>query len=226
MKYFALAAIIASTQALSEIESSFLGYITQFGKSYSSMAEYELRLREFAFKHQYIANHNENATSFVLGHNKFSDWTAEEYKSLLTYKSEGHVADAPKRATAASPVDWREQGCVSPVQDQGQCGSCWAFSATSAMESAHCVTAGKLEKFSEQQLVDCVKLCHGCNGGLQSRAYSYLKTHYEMSEDAYPYTGKDGSCNYSAHDNLYVFCARYHSVLGNNVQEMKDALAY
>lgn len=94
------------------------------------------------------------------------------------------------------------------------------------MEGSHCATAGKLEKFSEQMLVDCVKLCNGCNGGLQSRAYSYLKTHYEMSEDAYPYTAKDGSCNYSAHDNLYVFCARYHSVVANDPQEMKDALAY
>merc|ERR1719223_2593453 len=174
MKYFALAAVIATAQAISEIESAFFGYIVQFGKSYSSVQEYEMRLREFAVKHQFINSHNDSETSFKVGHNQFSDWTEAEYKSMLTYKSEGHIADEreiPMRLEAAAPVDWREQGCVSEVQNQGSCGSCWAFSATSAMESAHCVTAKKLEKFSEQQLVDCVRLCHGCNGGLQSIAY-------------------------------------------------------
>ena len=71
--------------ALSEIESAFLGYITQFGKSYSSVAEYEMRLRNFAVKHAVIEAHNETGEAYKLGHNKMSDWSEEEYNSILTY---------------------------------------------------------------------------------------------------------------------------------------------
>ena len=86
MKTFALACIAASAFAMSEIESAFLGYITEFGKSYSNMAEYEHRLANFAQKHSVIRAHNAENVDYKLGHNKMSDWTEEEYKSVLTYK--------------------------------------------------------------------------------------------------------------------------------------------
>merc|ERR1712127_970605 len=160
-KTFALACLVASTLAMSEIESAFLGYITEFGKSYSNMAEYEHRLTNFALMHSVIVAHNATESHFKLGHNKMSDWTEEEYKSILTYKPNmvDTVAAVEASPMGYSPVDWRSGSCLSPVQDQGQCGSCWAFSAVASMENKYCAQNGTLYKLSEQQLVDCVNLC-------------------------------------------------------------------
>ena len=88
MKTIAFAAFVGAAAAMSEIESAFLGYITEYGKSYSSMAEYETRLRNFAVKHAFIQEENNQGNSWVAGHNHMSDWTEEEYKSLLGYKPE------------------------------------------------------------------------------------------------------------------------------------------
>jgi C1A family cysteine protease len=227
MKTFALAAFVGAASAISEIESAFLGYITQFGKSYSTMAEYEHRLANFAMKHSFIQGHNAEESSYKLGHNKFSDMTQEEYETFLTYKPKQVQAeefvgyDAGKVYGA---VDFRNGSCLSPVQDQGQCGSCWAFSATASMETAYCQNHGALGKYSEQLLVDCVKLCFGCNGGNAALAWNYLKTHAEMSESSYPYTAKDGTCQYSSSANTGVNATATNNVTPNDPTAMKSAL--
>jgi C1A family cysteine protease len=213
---------------MSEIESTFFAYITEYGKSYGTMAEFEQRLHNFAQKHSFIQAHNAEGHSYKLGLNKMSDWSEEEYKAILTYKKEERPEAEPIEfeGIQTSPVNWVTNGCVSPIQDQGQCGSCWAFSATSSTESAHCIhTNGTLQKFSEQQLVDCVKTCFGCNGGLQTRAWAYLQRHYEMSEASYPYTAKDGNCNYSSTNNTGVQVTSYKTVTANSPDAMKAALA-
>ena len=230
MKTFAAAAIIGAASAISEIESAFLGYITQFGKSYANMTEYNQRLEIFAFKHQYIQAHNAEGHSYKLGHNKFSDWTEEEYNAILTYKPEltkksGLVHEAPAGPYTATPIDWRTSQCMQPIQDQGQCGSCWAFSATAAMESDYCIKNGTLYKLSEQQLVDCVKLCFGCNGGNASLAFNYLKSHNQMSETAYPYTATDTPCAYNSGNTTPVADSSYVNVTADTPSAMQDALA-
>ena len=93
MKSFILAAVASSAMALSEIESAFLGYITQYGKSYSSVAEYEMRLRNFAVKHAFITEHNRSQGEYTykVGYNKMTDWTEEEYAALLTHMSPGEL---------------------------------------------------------------------------------------------------------------------------------------
>ena len=97
-------------------------------------------------------------------------------------------------AQLETSVDWRTKGAVNPIQDQGQCGSCWAFSSVAAMEGAHAIKTGTLLKLSEQQFVDCDKRSSGCNGGLEIWAFNYAKTHAITTEAAYPYTAKDGTC--------------------------------
>lgn len=228
MKTFAVAALVASASALSEIESAFLGYITQFGKSYSTMAEYEHRLHQFAQKHSYIQEHNATETDYKLGHNKMSDWTQEEYEALLTYKPDqiktGETFKAEPFDTY-TPIDYRNGSCLNPIQDQGQCGSCWAFSATADMESSYCLAHGTLYKFAEQQLVDCVKTCFGCNGGNAALAWHYLQSHAEMTEASYPYTATDGTCVYSSSNNTGVLNVSHVNVTADSPDDMKAALA-
>jgi C1A family cysteine protease len=92
-------------------------------------------------------------------------------------------------------IDWRTQGAVTPIKDQGQCGSCWAFSTTGGMEGCVKIASGSLISMSEQQLVDCDKTSYGCNGGLMTNAYNYIIKHGGIcSEAAYPYTARTGTC--------------------------------
>ena len=117
MKSYTLALLAASVSALSEIESAFLGYITQFGKSYQSVADYELRLREFAVKHAYIQEHNQTDSNYKLGHNKFSDWTDAEYKAILNYKPTGGRKVEYEPVQANFPINWIDLGCVNHIKD-------------------------------------------------------------------------------------------------------------
>ena len=145
-----------------------------------------------------ILAHNATPSTYVLSHNKYSDWTDSEFKRLLGHK---HTSDPSNylRLPIESehrPVDWVSAGAVTPVKDQGSCGSCWTFSATGGLEGANFVKSGKLLSFSEQQLVDCSTEGEnaGCGGGMSYDAYTYYQTHSAMTESAYPYTAVDGTC--------------------------------
>jgi C1A family cysteine protease len=227
MKTIAFAAFIGATAAMSEIESAFLGYITQYGKSYSSLPEYETRLRHFAQKHSEITAHNISGANFKLGHNHMSDWSAEEYKAILTYKPEMSYEGEnfiKHSFDAVEPKDWREDGAVNEVQDQAACGSCWTFSTMASFEGAHFIASGNLEKFAEQQLVDCVRTCHGCNGGNVSLAVTHLKRHDAMLETEYAYTAKDGTCREA--NTTGVRASEVVNVTQQSGEAMKAALMH
>jgi len=127
-----------------------------------------------------------------------SDWTTAERKRLLGYKpSMIPRAEATVLSTEdnAATVDWVSAGAVTPVKDQGQCGSCWSFSSTGCMEGVYEIAGNPLTSFSEQQLVDCVTLCFGCNGGNFTTVFNmYAKSNAMYTESAWPYTAKNGNC--------------------------------
>ena len=131
-----------------------------------------------------------DAHTHKLAHNMFSDMTEDQKK---VYR--GFLGDRPRTESIVktlavndlpASINWLEKGAVNPVQNQGTCGSCWAFSAIGAMEGAHFIKSGELLKLSEQQCVDCVKDAMGCSGGWQDECFSYAEGDNMVTEDEYP----------------------------------------
>eukprot|EP01013_Petalomonas_cantuscygni_P010858 TRINITY_DN240_c0_g2_i1.p2 TRINITY_DN240_c0_g2~~TRINITY_DN240_c0_g2_i1.p2 ORF type:complete len:338 (+),score=68.53 TRINITY_DN240_c0_g2_i1:31-1014(+) len=145
------------------------------------------------------------------GPNKFADWSDAELKSLRGTRVPSNARDgipevAQVQVATNGTVDWRKKGVVSPVQNQQQCGSCWAFSATANIESRWAIAKGATPppKLAEQALVDCDKECGtyhgeqgcdaGCEGGLMMNAFKYVIANGQPKESAYPYMAADGRC--------------------------------
>lgn len=124
-------------------------------------------------------------------------------------------------------LDWRQRGVVTPVKNQGQCGSCWAFSATGCLESHWALKTRQLLTLSEQQLVDCAGDFDndGCRGGLPSFAFEYIR-HVGgiMSDKAYPYTAKDGVCMFNA-TNVVARTRGSHNITEYSEAEVLEAVA-
>jgi len=150
---------------LAAMATEYMMYVAEHGKSYITSEEFAIRKALYIQTDAIIEAANESQSSYKLGHNKFSDMTdAERSRFNGALK---HFAGEPVilEETNAETVNWITSGAVTPVKDQGQCGSCWAFSSTGALEGAHQIATGTLLSFSEQELVDCSTANYGCNGG-------------------------------------------------------------
>jgi C1A family cysteine protease len=163
MKFATLIGAVAAHNITYEVESAYLAYIAEHGKSYGTEEEYKFRLNQFRHNTQFIEQFNAKVTdnSAKLAINHMADWTSTEYKKLRGYKSRRGSKQAGKAvytgegADPPAAVDWRTSGAVTPVKNQGQCGSCWSFSATGSLEGRYQIAGNTLTSFSEQQLVDC-----------------------------------------------------------------------
>ena len=226
-----VAALLATSAAALSTESKFLQYLLQHNKSYITAEEFNARKAIFEVADELVESHNQTNASFRLAHNKFSDMTEGEKaltRGLLPKTGlrdiETVVLDESK---TPSSVDWRGTA-VNAIKDQGQCGSCWAFSSVCALEGAHYIATGNLLSFSEQQLVDCAKYSYGnlgCSGGLQENAFNYYESYDAILEDSYPYTARNGSCAYSTHRNAGVKVSNYVNTTKRSSSQTMAAIA-
>jgi len=140
---------------------------------------------------KYILEHKH---TFNLGITPFLHLSDEEFSSrFFDISSDRNRTEVTVSLAAPESKDWVSEGCVTPVKDQGQCGSCWSFSTSGVMEGANCVKSGKLISLSEQQLVSCAnKINQGCNGGNVDWTFRYLEKTQHCTEADYPYVSGDG----------------------------------
>ncbi|KAM0003763.1 putative cathepsin F [Helianthus debilis subsp. tardiflorus] len=202
-----------STDHLLNAEHHFSLFKTKFGKTYATAEEHDYRLTVFKSNLRRAKRHQLLDPTAEHGVTKFSDLTPSEFrerylglKSGLSFPSDANKAPILPTGDLPEEFDWRDHGAVTPVKNQGSCGSCWSFSTTGALEGSHFLQTGELVSLSEQQLVDCDHECDpaeknscdaGCNGGLMNNAFEYiLKAGGVQKESDYPYTGKDGTCHF------------------------------
>jgi cysteine peptidase B len=191
----------------------FEEFKAQYGRKYANAKEEAARLRIFLENMKTAEKMQKLNPLATFGVNEFSDLSPEEFQVyhngeafFSARQKEIHdIADLSDLPAADEKVDWREKGAVTRVKDQGQCGSCWAFSATGSIEGQWFVAGNPLTPVSEQELVSCDTLDHACQGGLMDRAWNWIVQYnggHIATEESYPYvsgTGRVPACNKSAH---------------------------
>jgi len=214
-----------------EYQTEFSRWMQEHQKVYTS-EEFQNRYAIFKQNMDYVTNWNANNNMTILGLNIFADLSNEEYRRIylgthVDYSD--RVMDTsmwvPAEPTAAT-VDWRSKGAVTPIKNQGQCGSCWSFSTTGSVEGAYFLSTGKLVSLSEQNLMDCSTSYgnHGCSGGLMDNAFRYIIANKGIDTEAsYPYTAKDGSCRYNA-ANVGAHISSYKDVPSGNEASLASAV--
>lgn len=229
-----VAALAAVGECASELDAAWKDYLVRFGKE--TQPEDAARRAAWEESRQFIMDHNLAAelgrSTFKLGENAYSDLPHTEFvrMKLGLYMNHRRLADEPATqsrhlATIPDAVDWRDEGWVTPVKDQAQCGSCWAFSTTGSMEGALAKATGNLVSLSEQNLVDCDNVDAGCNGGLMENAFPWIMQNGGINtEDDYPYQARDMSCRFDANKATYTISG-FHEIKEQDEADLTEKLA-
>ncbi len=177
--------------------NTFHEWTKEYNVKFNLLGERMMRKSIFEQNLAKIERHNDNHPGWQMKMNQFGHLTSDEFKSTylgLTPKGYKTPKGYIYRSLRINPeeVDWVKKGAVTPVKNQGACGSCWSFATTGALEGAYFVKYNKLVSFSEQELVACDKIDQGCNGGLMDNAFEYIQRNGLCSEEDYPYTAGSG----------------------------------
>jgi hypothetical protein len=215
MKYSFLLIFIISGVSTASLINRFTEWIQYFDVQFANDDHFHNVYQKWISNDKFIEEINGKNLSYQLGHNQFSGMDSIEYSKYLGFggnrdHDERNLIDNGNEYAfivndlLPENIDWVENGAVSEVKDQGQCGSCWSFSTTGALEGAYYIKYGDMELFSEQQLVDCDNFKNGgrdmgCNGGLMDRAFTWIEKNGGLcSEFDYPYvsgeTKTGGTC--------------------------------
>jgi len=198
MNLFFIGAIISSINiSYFKYKSNFDTYLDHYNKHYND-SDYWYRYNIYEKNMDYILERNNNLTSYKLGENNFTDMSTIEfnnkylkYKMIINQSVVSNYNNSNKNLP--NSIDWRSNGIVTNVKDQGQCGSCWAFSAVGTLEGQWAKNTSKLVSLSEQNLVDCAGnySCDGCEGGWPDKALKYIIDNGIDTEASYPYQAVD-----------------------------------
>jgi len=228
---------LASAMNIDEFRDLWSAWKAQNKKAYSSDED----LTRFAIlvkNYEKVQKLNSEHKSAQFALNKFSDLTREEFAVMLGSRS----SDVPSKkflraravtdiavgdvsnSTLPKSIDWRKKGAITPVKDQGRCGSCWSFGATGILESFYFINNGKLLSFSEQQLMDCdTEHSSACKTGYTSHAITYVAQNGIQLETDYPYTAKNGTCQFDQTKAVKVG-GRYSFITPMSTEKLKTAL--
>nr|CAH7736094.1 unnamed protein product [Callosobruchus chinensis] len=201
-----VAALVVATHGLSHQEE-WKQFKIQYGKTYRSLLEEKRRFEIFKSNCRTIEEHNKRydngEETFEMKINQFGDKTQEEFQQMLALQRQqmpprsGVLMSFDDIQDLPETVDWREKGAVTEVREQGDCASCWAFSAVGAMEGQVFLKKGILEPLSPQNLIDCAGEEYGnkgCKGGYMDSAFNYTQQHGILTEKQYPYQAQEGKC--------------------------------
>ncbi|KAI3759449.1 hypothetical protein L6452_07280 [Arctium lappa] len=202
--------------------------------------EKQRRFNVFKSNALHVHETNKMSKPYKLKLNKFADMTNHEFRSVFAGSKIKHhrmlQGDRIGNKTfmyanvenVPSSVDWRKKGAVTPVKDQGHCGSCWAFSTVVAIEGINQIKTKELVSLSEQELIDCdTRGNQGCNGGLMDLAFDFIKKVGGLTkEDDYPYTAADGRCNAKKENAPVVSIDGHEDVPKNNEKALMKAVAH
>jgi len=225
-------------QPMLAFEDVWQNFKLEHDKTYAHATEELVRKQVFLENLKKIEMHNylhsKGLKSYTLGVNKYADMESSEFVKMMNgWKMNNSTRSG---ATYMSPnvpmalpdsVDWRTQGYVTGIKDQGQCGSCWSFSATGSLEGQHFRKNGQLVSLSEQNLVDCSRKYgnNGCEGGLMDFAFQYINDNKGIdTESSYPYEAKDLTCRYNA-ANKGATDVGFVDVPQDNEEKLKEAIA-
>ncbi|EXC17258.1 Cysteine proteinase RD21a [Morus notabilis] len=230
--------VVPTERSETEMRAMYESWLVIHAKAYNALREKERRFEIFKDNLRFVDAHNAANRTFKLGLNRFADLTNDEYRAgFLGVKIDriGTLFGSRKsdryafRAGDELPesIDWRDKGAVAPVKDQGQCGSCWAFSTIGAVEGINKIVTGELISLSEQELVDCdTSYNQGCNGGLMDYGFEFIINNGGVdTEEDYPYKARDGQCDPNRKNAHVVTIDGYEDVPENDEKALKKAVA-
>ena len=195
---------VAGFSASKDYATLFLAFKHEHAKHYDSAAAESQAFKAFSENEDIIASHNAKNLAYKLGHNEYSDlskddfWTLHFKPGFDAKKAKPAATSLHVTSNAALPdaVDWVTAGAVTPVKNQGRCGSCWAFSTTGSLEGAYQIASGTLLSLSEEDLVQCDTTDNGCSGGLMDNAFKWVEANGIAAESAYAYTSGGGAAQF------------------------------